>query len=105
MAKNVEDPVVRSGRREALLSAAIWCVAAAYTVGYCGLYGYGRTAEDLRFVLGIPDWVFWGIVAPWSVCLALGIWFSYAFMTDADLRGEESVAEEGELPAGERDDA
>ena len=105
MPKSVEDPVARTGRREAMVSAAIWCVAAAYTVGYCGLCGYGRAAEDLRFVLGIPDWVFWGIVAPWSLCLAVGVWFSYAFMTDADLQEEESLPKAQEPGAGEGDDA
>jgi len=37
----------------------MWLVAMTYTVGYCGLYGYQRSAEDLRYVLGFPDWVFW----------------------------------------------
>ncbi len=105
MSKNVEDSVCRTGRREALVAAATWCAAAAYTVGYCALHGYGRTMDDLQFVLGIPDWVFWGIVVPWSICLAIGVWFSYVFMTDADLSQEDPGADTQELPTREPDDA
>jgi hypothetical protein len=76
---------MRSARREALVALVIWLMAMVYTVGYCVRYGYGRTAEDLRFVLGIPDWVFWGIFVPWFVCLALSWWFAFRFMTDESL--------------------
>jgi hypothetical protein len=90
-----EDPVVRSGRREAAVVFVIWIAAFAYTVGYCLLFGYDRTAESLTFVLGFPDWVFWGIVAPWTVCVILCWWFAYCFMTDEDL-GEEAESSEAE---------
>jgi hypothetical protein len=70
----------------------LWCVAAAYTIGYCALFGYGRSAKDLHFVFGIPDWVVWGIVVPWSVCVGIGCWFSWFFMTDDDL-GEEQESD------------
>jgi hypothetical protein len=83
-----EDPVVRSARREAIVVAVTWACALAYTVGYCAKYGYGRSIQDLKFVLGFPDWVFWGIVAPWSVCFVVSWWFTYFFVSDADL-GEE----------------
>ena len=75
---------------------------------YCGglhsrllraFFGYGGTAEELRFVLGFPDWVFWGIVVPWAVCLAASLWFSYGYMTEEDLSQEESDPE-GESESG-----
>src|SRR5688500_1292492 len=77
-----EDPVLRSGRREALTVLVIWLAAMAYTVGYCQWFGYGRPLESLTFVFGFPDWIFWGVVVPWLVCLALSWWFSFAYMTD-----------------------
>ena len=41
--------------------------------------------SDLKFVFGFPDWVFWGIVCPWGVCVVISILFANFFMTDADL--------------------
>ena len=84
---------VRHARREVIFVTVLWCVAAAYTIGYGALFGYGRSAKDLQFILGIPDWVFWGVVVPWAVCLGIGCWFSWFYMTDDDL-GEE---QDGEL--------
>ncbi|HKI20890.1 MAG TPA: DUF997 family protein [Isosphaeraceae bacterium] len=80
-----EDPVVRNCRREAVVVAIVAIAATAYTVGYCALFGYDRGGEPIRFVLGFPSWVFWGIVAPWSVCVLISGWFSWRFMSDEDL--------------------
>lgn len=85
MPERAEDPLVRSSRREAWQVMAIWCIAMTYTVGYCYLYGYNRPFEELTFVWGFPDWVFWGIVVPWSVCVVVGILFAYFVMTDAEI--------------------
>jgi hypothetical protein len=81
----VTDPVVRSGRREAWVVLVIWLAAMAYTVGYCSQYGYNRSLEDLSYVLGFPDWIFWGVITPWVACVAICYAFSYLFMTDEDL--------------------
>jgi hypothetical protein len=83
-----EDPVLRSARREAVVVFVTWIAALAYTVTYCTLNGYGRPMEDLRFVMGFPDWVFWGVLAPWSACFLVAFWFSHVFMTDEDLGDE-----------------
>jgi hypothetical protein len=90
-----EDPVLHSARREALVVFVIWVAALTYTVTYCYQHGYNRSLESLTFVLGVPDWIFWGIVAPWLVCVAASWLFSYVFMTDADLGQENDEAEEG----------
>lgn len=92
----------RSRRSEAIFVGVMWCCAAAYTVGYCGIYGYGRPLSDLKFVLGFPDWVFWGIVVPWTVCLVVGVVFT-CFMRDDDLGGEATIAPVGSA-AGETDE-
>ena len=83
-----EDPVLRSARREAIVVFCIWLAAFSYTIPYCYTHGYNRSIESLTFVLGFPDWVFWGIVAPWFVCLAVSLLFGALFMRDEDL-GEE----------------
>jgi hypothetical protein len=87
-----DDPVLRSARREALVVLAVWLTAMLYTVGYCYAFGYRRDPESLTFVLGFPDWVFWGIVTPWTVCTLFSGWFAFAFMTDDDLGAEEAEA-------------
>lgn len=99
MPKPNEDPVLRSARREALVVFGTWLAAMTYTVTYCYLHGYGRAPESLTFVLGFPDWVFWGIVAPWSVCAAFSLYFGATFMRDEDL-GEELPEQDDELGLG-----
>lgn len=80
-----EDPVLRSARREAVAAALLFAAAFAYTITFCALRGYDRAPESLTFVLGIPDWVFWGILAPWMVCVAISFIFAFRFMKDETL--------------------
>lgn len=94
MAKS-EDPVVRSSRREAIITGITFLAALAWTVGYCGMYGYGRKVADLKFVFGLPDWIFWGVVFPWSVCIIFSIIFGAFVMGDEDLGAEPPPEEEG----------
>jgi hypothetical protein len=108
--KPLEDPVLRSSRREAIAVFITWLGALAYTVTYCALYGYGRPAEDLKFVtlfwgIAFPDWVFWGIIAPWSVCFLISYWFSYVFMTDEELGEELEESDDVFAEAGGEDHA
>lgn len=91
-----EDPVARSARREAALAFIAWAVAMTYTVGYCYLYGYGRDVETLRFVLWFPDWVFWGIIVPWGVCIVLSVVFAFGIMSDDSLG--DDLEDGSELP-------
>lgn len=88
MTRPAADPVLASARREAIAVFVIWLAAMAYTITYCYRHGYGRRLEDLTYVLGFPDWVFWGVVAPWLVCVAVSYAFAFWFMTDQEL-GED----------------
>ncbi len=92
MTPATEDPVVTSSRREATIAIILWAVAMAYTVGYCYLYGYRRAPEDVRLVLGIPDWVLWGVFAPWLAWTVISSLFAKFVMQDAWLGEEESQA-------------
>jgi hypothetical protein len=85
-----DDPVLISARREALLVFAIWCVACAYSVGVCYQMGFYRDATTLTYVFGFPDWIFWGVVLPWTVCTALSFVITYFVMRDDDLGEEQS---------------
>lgn len=98
MSHRCEDPLVRSTRREAIVTAVIFTTALTYTVGYCATYGYGRSLESLTFIFGLPDWVFWGILAPWGVCTLLSCGLSVMFMRDEVLEPAEpppDVEEDG----------
>jgi hypothetical protein len=82
-----EDPVLKSSRREAIVVAINFVVAIGYTIGYCSLYAYNARGE-IKFVLGFPEWVFWGVVVPWLACVAFSIVFATFIMRDEDL-GED----------------
>lgn len=85
-----EDPLLRSARREAVISLIAFAVAVTYTIGYCWRFGYQSPDAELQLVLGVPSWVMWGIFAPWAACTLFGIVFSFAVMTDHEL--EEPAA-------------
>jgi hypothetical protein len=74
-----------SSRREASLSFGIWLLACVYSISVCYRWGYGRDAATLTYVLGFPDWVFWGVVAPWSICTLLCFVMAYFAIQDEDL--------------------
>jgi hypothetical protein len=102
MKTRLEDPVLTSARREALLVFAIWVAACVYSISVCYRMGYGRDVATLTYVLGFPDWVFWGIVVPWTVCTALSFALSYFVITDEDL-GEEQAEEQLAIGTSEAD--
>lgn len=83
--RRTEDPLVRSAGREALVVGICWLLAMTFTVGYCYLFGYDRPPGEVKLIWGIPDWVFWGIFAPWLVCYLFSWWFSYRYMGDEEL--------------------
>jgi hypothetical protein len=87
MARRVRrtDPLVHSSFREALLVSGIWFVAMIWSVSVCYIFGYHRSGEGLTLVLGFPDWVFWGIVVPWTTCTVVSCIFSALFVKDGDL--------------------
>jgi hypothetical protein len=93
MNRRLEDPVLASARREALLVFAIWLGACVWSLAVCYRYGYERDAATLTYVVGFPDWIFWGVVAPWSVCTLLCFVLAYFVIADEDL-GEEQAEQE-----------
>lgn len=99
-----EDPVLTSSRREALIAFAIWLTACVYCIGVCYRYGYGRDAATLTYVLGFPDWIFYGVVLPWTICTVLCFLMAYFVIADSDL-GEEQPEEQITSGASEADHA
>ena len=94
MTERRDDPTVRSARFEALVVLAVFVTAMLYTVLYCYAHGYHRDPATLTYILGFPDWVFWGIVAPWLVCVLISYWFGYRFVRDSELGAEADTGDE-----------
>src|SRR5437899_2844551 len=80
-----EQRLLRNARREAWLIMIVWAVMLVWSIGVGYLFGYERNPHDISFILGMPDWVFWGVVLPWAVCLVFSSWFCFGFMADDDL--------------------
>lgn len=89
-----EDPVVSDSRREAVLTLILFAIAASYTVGYSTLFGYDRDFESMTFVLGVPDWVFWGIIVPWCACTLAG-WLLSIFVIRNNVLEEAAPPPDG----------
>lgn len=85
-----EDPLLASTRREALLVLAIWLAACVTSIGICYWLGYHRDVATLTFVAGFPDWIFWGLIVPWSVCTGLCFIVPRYVIADDDLGAEQS---------------
>lgn len=82
-----DDPVLKSARKEAVAAILLFACALLYTVLYCAWQGYNRPPETLTFILGMPDWVFWGVLVPWAACFLVAFPFALTFMKDAELGG------------------
>lgn len=99
------DPVLTNSRREAVIIGLAWLAATAYTCIYSYLYGYIRpgrplTVADIRPVLGMPSWVFWGIMAPWAACSLFTFWFAGFYMVDDDLGKDHTPELERDIREG-----
>lgn len=93
------DPVFLNGRREAIAVFLTWVVAFLWAVPYCATHAY-MTPEgsELKTIIGVPEWTFWGIFVPWLIADVVTVWLCFSFMTDDDL---EAAAAESELLNGE----
>src|SRR5262249_20311417 len=84
----------RHARRETLLTLALIFMALVWTVGYSYYYGYLQEGApppeegEFRQLMGLPDWVFFGIFLPWMACTAATVWLSLYGIADDDLGRE-----------------
>lgn len=85
----------QSSLREALFVALLWMVSCLYTVGYAALFAY-RQEPNPRLLLGMPLWVFWGVIAPWTVCTAITLWFAFRGMQEEVLDEEPDITQTSE---------
>ncbi len=50
----------------------------------CGWMAYDYDVESPPTVLGLPDWIFWGVFVPWIAAGAFTIWYALYFIVDDD---------------------
>ncbi len=92
------DPVVVHARREAVaillafVVCLIWSISCCYLLGYPGpddLPSDGTASlaagDAVAKVLGMPSWVFWGVLVPWIAADVFAVWFCFCFMADDPL--------------------
>ena len=99
------DPVVQHSRREAIIIGLAWLASTLYCCLYSWWAGYGTaehplTKADVRPILGIPSWAFWGYIVPWGVCAAFTVWFAGFYMVDDDLGRDHAAELEGDIREG-----
>jgi hypothetical protein len=89
-----EQRLLRNARREGRLILTVWLAALVWSSAAAVVAGYGRDPDDITLVLGFPDWVFWGVVLPWGICLLFTVWFCFGYMADDDL-GQDRAEDPG----------
>lgn len=105
------DPVFLHSRREALIIFCAWLAGLVWAVPYCYTNGYigNVDPENVKTILGIPSWVFWGIAVPWLVADIFTTWFVFFYMADDDLgeahEGADIEEEIAELHAADESEA
>jgi len=88
------DPVFRHSLRECWLILCVLGVCLVWAVAYSWQRGYQIPAEPLEMTLGMPRWVFWGIVVPWGVATVFSVVFGLWGVADQPL-GEDEPQQNG----------
>ncbi len=84
------DPVVVHARREAVVILLAFVACLIWSISCCHLLGYrGPDDGPVAKVLGMPSWVFWGVLVPWIAADVFAVWFCFCFMADDPLATDE----------------
>ena len=70
-------------RKEAIAAGVIWAVFFVWVVGVSYVMGYGAV-DPTSTVLGLPSWVFWGVLLPFLVATAVNCVFAFFYLKDDD---------------------
>ena len=80
--KSKYDPLYLHARREAVMVLIVWLAGLLWIVGYCFFAAYDIPAGQIRLILGMPAWVFWGVLVPWLIIIGFSIWFGLFYIAD-----------------------
>lgn len=83
----IPDPLFVQSLRESAVILLTWLACFVWTFAFCTRHGYPTSVDPAAFatVLGMPSWVVWGIVLPWSLANLVTLVFCFGFMQDAEL--------------------
>ena len=87
------DPVYVSSRREACIALAALGLFVVFTVTWSASAAYELEAPEVPTTLGVPDWVWVGVVAPWLAAILFAAWFAFVAIEDAPLGPDEESSE------------
>lgn len=84
----VPDPIYGHARHELKVSLAAWFLFGVWVLGFSWWQGQAPALEvsEMKLVLGMPAWVFWGVAVPWVLANVFTFWFCFACMKDASLQ-------------------
>lgn len=76
-----------NSRREAVVIFGAWFVALCWSVPYCYINGYGQQVDPatMSTIMGVPSWLFGGILMPWIIADLFTIWVCFFYMQDDEL--------------------
>ncbi len=71
--------------REAKFCAAVWIAAWVVCATIALKFGYlppEQRPDEPWLILGMPGWVFFGVIIPWLILIGLTVWFAAAYIKD-----------------------
>lgn len=104
-AERRDDPVLRHARREGIWIILAWTMATVASCLISYFLGYSTPErplgpEDVRPILGMPAWFFWGVILPWLGSGVFIFWFAGRVMIDDDLGSDHSAELEQNIRDG-----
>ncbi len=87
-----------------ILLAFVVCLV--WSISWCYSFGYSAAESgSVTSVMGIPSWVFWGVMVPWLAADVFAFWFCFYFMVDDPLgeTGDESAGADDGGAGSERE--
>ena len=52
----------------------------------CAVLGYGKSPEEISAIAGIPTWALFGVVIPWTLMVAITVFYGFFIM-----KGDEEI--------------
>jgi uncharacterized membrane protein YhdT len=89
-----EDPRYRVSNREALIAAAFFVAYIVVTIGTAWLLGGNKGVDEIGFVFGFPDWLFWSTFVLGAVFCAVPYFLIKRFFSDMPLDADSEWSDQ-----------
>ena len=80
---------ITAARRELIYILIAWTVSMVWVIGFSKFHAYPDDPSEIRLMMGLPEWVLWGVALPWVAATSFTMWFALAVMRDFDLESED----------------